>query len=215
MHTLYVDKLMKGHGLMQAIARVNRVFRAKPAGLFVDYIGLAADLKAALAHYSASDRSKTGVGTAQAVTALLDALDVLRAMLYGIGYPAALAATSADRLKILPAAIERALALDPVETGADPAAARTASRKRFLDAAAALSQAFKLAAGTKEADTVKDEVGFFLAVQTAVQELDAAGSTGRSAAAADLAIAQQVRHRDWRRRLRWGCGSRGASEAWR
>ena len=79
MHTLYVDKPMKGHGLMQAIARVNRVFRDKPAGLVVDYIGLAADLKAALAHYSASDRTQTGVDTAEAVRALLTALDVLRA----------------------------------------------------------------------------------------------------------------------------------------
>jgi type I restriction enzyme R subunit len=70
MHTLYIDKPMKGHGLMQAIARVNRVFRDKPAGLVVDYIGLAADLKAALAHYSASDRTQTGVDTAEAVRAL-------------------------------------------------------------------------------------------------------------------------------------------------
>ncbi len=67
MHTLYVDKPMKGHGLMQAIARVNRVFRNKPAGLVVDYIGLAADLKTALAHYSASDQARTGVDTRQAV----------------------------------------------------------------------------------------------------------------------------------------------------
>lgn len=69
MHTLYVDKPMKGHGLMQAIARVNRVFRDKPSGLVVDYIGLAADLKKALAHYSASDQMRTGVDQREAVDA--------------------------------------------------------------------------------------------------------------------------------------------------
>jgi type I restriction enzyme R subunit len=192
MHTLYVDKPMKGHGLMQAIARVNRVFRDKPAGLVVDYIGLAADLKAALAHYSASDRTQTGVDTAEAVRALLSALDVLRAMYHGIDYPAALAGKPADRLKVLPKAIERALALDPPKPGDDPEAAKTGSRKRFLDAAAALAKAFKLAAGTPEVDVAKDEVGFFLAVQTAVVKLDAAGFSGRAATAADFAIGQLV-----------------------
>lgn len=76
MHALYVDKPMKSHGLMQAIARVNRVFRTKPAGLVVDYIGPAADLKAALTHYSASDRTQTGIDTTRAVRALLTCLDV-------------------------------------------------------------------------------------------------------------------------------------------
>jgi type I restriction enzyme R subunit len=192
MHTLYVDKPMKGHGLMQAIARVNRVFRDKPAGLVVDYIGLAADLKAALAHYSASDRTQTGVDTAEAVRALLTALDVLRAMFHGIDYSAALAGTPADRLKILPKAIERALALDPVAPGDDAEVAKTASRKRFLDAAATLAKAFKLAAGTPEADEVKEEVGFFLAVQTAVIKLGATGSSARAVTAADFAIGQLV-----------------------
>ena len=133
MHTLYVDKPMKGHGLMQAIARVNRVFRDKPAGLVVDYIGLAADLKAALAHYSASDRTQTGVDTAEAVAGAATALDVLRAMFHGIDYPAALAGTPADRLKILPKAIERALTLDP------RGARRATPRRRRPRAASASS----------------------------------------------------------------------------
>jgi type I restriction enzyme R subunit len=194
MHTLYIDKPMKGHGLMQAIARVNRVFRDKPAGLVVDYIGLAADLKAALAHYSASDRSKTGVDTHQAALALLTAIDVLRGMFAGVGYQAALAGSPADRLRILPVAIERALTLEVRADDGDDAAegARTASRKRFLDAAAALAKAFKLAAGTPEATDAKDEVGFFLAVQAAVQKLDGAGPSARSTAAADFAVGQLV-----------------------
>lgn len=76
MHTLYVDKPMRGHGLMQAIARVNRVFRDKPAGLIVDYIGIAAELKSALAHYSQTDQAQTGIDEREAVAAFLDALDV-------------------------------------------------------------------------------------------------------------------------------------------
>ena len=159
MHTLYVDKPMKGHGLMQAIARVNRVFHGKPAGLVVDYIGLAAELKEALAHYSASDRSNTGVSTGEAVEALMTALDVIRGMFHGIPYQTALTGSAKDRLKILPAAIERALMLEPATDGADADTTRTASKKRFLDAAAALAKAFKIAAGTAEAETVKDEVG--------------------------------------------------------
>ena len=70
MHTLYVDKPMKGHGLMQAITRINRVFGSKPAGLVVDYIGLAADLKSALKHYSNADQKQTGVSQDEAVHAL-------------------------------------------------------------------------------------------------------------------------------------------------
>lgn len=109
-------------------------------------------------------------------------------MFHGIDYPAALAGTPADRLKILPRAIERALTLDPDAPGDDPEAAKTASRKRFLDAAAVLAKAFKLAADTPEADAVKDEVGFFLAVQAAVIKLEATGSSARAVTAAGFAI---------------------------
>ena len=84
---------MRGHGLMQAIARVNRVFRDKPAGLVVDYIGLAADLKKALAHYSGSDRQQTGIDEREAVAAFLTALEVARGFFHGFDYaPRSLAA---------------------------------------------------------------------------------------------------------------------------
>ena len=106
LHTLYVDKPMKGHGLMQAIARVNRVFGSKPAGLVVDYIGLAADLRAALAHYSQGDRSNTGIDEREAVAAFLSALDVARSLMHGFDYTAALDGSPSDRLDLLPRAIE-------------------------------------------------------------------------------------------------------------
>ena len=86
MHTMYIDKPMRGHGLMQAIARVNRVFRDKPAGLVVDYIGIAQNLKNALSQYSSADREKTGIDEAQAVAVLLEKLDVVRAMYHGFDY---------------------------------------------------------------------------------------------------------------------------------
>ena len=80
MHTMYVDKPMKGHGLMQAIARVNRVFRDKPAGLVVDYIGIAQNLKSALGQYSGRDREQTGIDEAEAVRVLLEKYEIVRAM---------------------------------------------------------------------------------------------------------------------------------------
>lgn len=190
MHTLYVDKPMKGHSLMQAIARVNRVFRNKPAGLVVDYIGIAADLKAALAYYSADDQSKTAIDTRAAIGKLMTALQVLRDIFHGLDYQTALAGTPADRLTILPKAMS--LVLDLEGEGDDQEAKRKAGRKRFLDAVAELTSAFKLAAGTHEADGVKVEVGFFVAVQAAILKLDGAGSTARRSAAADFAIGQLI-----------------------
>jgi len=98
MHTLYVDKPMKGHGLMQAIARVNRVFKSKPSGLVVDYIGLAADLKKALAHYSQDDQGQTGIDEGEAVAAFLDALDVVRSLFHGFDYSPAIGGTPKQKL---------------------------------------------------------------------------------------------------------------------
>ena len=80
MNVMYVDKPMKGHGLMQAIARVNRVFRDKPAGLVVDYIGIAQNLKSALGQYSGHDREQTGIDEAEAVHVLLEKYEIVRAM---------------------------------------------------------------------------------------------------------------------------------------
>src|SRR6185436_17692189 len=80
MHTMYIDKPMKGHGLMQAVARVNRVFRDKPAGLVVDYIGVAQNLKSALGHYSGGDREQTGIDETKAVQVLLEKYEIVRAM---------------------------------------------------------------------------------------------------------------------------------------
>lgn len=177
MHTLYVDKPMKGHGLMQAIARVNRVFANKPAGLVVDYIGIASDLKAALAHYSQTDQAQTGIDEAEAVVAFLDALDVARAHMHGLEYGAALHGTPTERLEILPAAIEHILSKD-------------AAIKRFVDAVAALVRAYKLASGSPQVTEHAAEVAFLVAIRSSLEKLDVAG--GAQAEASDFAIQQLI-----------------------
>src|SRR3989338_8925272 len=94
----YTDKPMRGHGLMQAIARVNRVFRDKPAGLIVDYIGIAQNLKSALQQYSKSDQEKTGVNTTQAVAVMMEKYEIVRDMYHGFDYKPALTGTTQERL---------------------------------------------------------------------------------------------------------------------
>lgn len=183
MHTLYVDKPMRGHGLMQAIARVNRVFQDKPAGLVVDYIGIAAELKSALAHYSQSDQQQTGISEAEAVAAFLDALDVARTQFHGFDYSQALGGTPAERLRLLPSALDHILQCDRLGEGG--------AVKRFNDAMAALVKAFKLASGSPQATDHTEEVAFFSAVRAGLEKVGAA-PLGRSSRNPDFAIQQLV-----------------------
>lgn len=185
MHTLYVDKPMRGHGLMQAIARVNRVFAGKPAGLVVDYIGLAAELKSALAHYSQGDQEQTGIDEREAVSAFLTVLEVMCGIFHGFDYRASLGATGAARLEILPRAVNHVL--EQARTG--PTDTEKPFGTRFQDAAANLVKAFKLAAASAEAATHAEEVAFFLAVRSALKKLDV-GSTGGRQTEPDFAIEQ-------------------------
>lgn len=183
MHTLYVDKPMKGHGLMQAIARVNRVFAEKPAGLVVDYIGIAAELKAALAHYSQTDQAQTGIDEAEAIAAFLDALDVARAQFHGFDYAAALHGRPGERLAVLPGAIEHILAKD---RDSDTAT----GTKRYQDAVAALVKAYKLASGSPQATQCAEEVAFFAAVRSSLAKLDVGDQ--RNDGGSDFAIQQLI-----------------------
>lgn len=148
-HTMYVDKPMKGHNLMQAIARVNRVFRDKQGGLVVDYIGIANDLKDALKEYTASKgRGRPTVDAHEAYAVLEEKLDILRAMLHAFDYSGFL-------------------------TGGHTILAKTANyvlgskdgKKRFGDTALAMSKAFTLCCTLDEAKAVRDEVAFFQAVK--------------------------------------------------
>ncbi|MDY0885400.1 type I restriction enzyme endonuclease domain-containing protein [Dongia soli] len=166
---------------MQAIARVNRVFRDKPAALAVDYIGIAAELKAALSHYSPTDQAETGIDEVEAVAAFLDALDVGRAQIHGFDYPAALHGTPSERLAVLPGAIEHILAKDrDIDTGT----------KHFHEAAAALIKTYKLASGSRQATEHAEEVAFFAAVRSSLDKLDIGGT--RSDGGSDFAIQQLI-----------------------
>jgi type I restriction enzyme, R subunit len=152
LHTLYVDKPMHGHGLMQAIARVNRVFGQKPGGLVVDYLGLGAELKQALAAYSQSDRERTAIDQDAAVRLLLAKHEAASDFLSAVKWRAFFAASAGQRLNILKQTVEAVLA-------------QSEGRKRYLDLAVELSRAFALAAGTTEANRLREEIAFMLAVR--------------------------------------------------
>jgi type I restriction enzyme R subunit len=189
MHTMYIDKPMKGHGLMQAIARVNRVFRDKPAGLVVDYIGIAQNLKNALGQYSGSDQRHAGIDEAEAVAVLLEKYEVVKAMYHGFDYARGLAGTPHERLIVLAEAIEWILARQheaaAKETSED---AKRRENRRYQDAVLALSKAFALASASDEARNIRDEVGFFQAVRAAL--VKSAEGVGKSAADREFAIQQ-------------------------
>ncbi|HEX5166098.1 MAG TPA: type I restriction endonuclease subunit R, partial [Thermomicrobiales bacterium] len=155
LHTMYVDKPMQGHGLMQAIARVNRVFRDKPGGLIVDYLGIADQLRKALAAYTESDRRFTAIDQNEAVAILLEKLDIVRAMFHGFDYAPFLTGNAAAQMELLPKAMEHILTLDD-------------GKKRYLQAVTELSQAFALSVPHEEALAARDEVGFFQAVRSSI-----------------------------------------------
>ena len=153
LHTMYIDKPMRGHGLMQAIARVNRVFGDKPGGLVVDYLGLAHELKRALATYTESGGGgRAALDQADAVAVMLEKHEVCRALFHGFDASRWIAGAPAERLALLPAAQERVLAQ---ENG----------KERCLQAVLELSQAFALAVPHKEAIRIRDDVAFFQAVR--------------------------------------------------
>lgn len=191
MHTMYIDKPMRGHGLMQAIARVNRVFLDKPAGLIVDYIGIAQNLKSALGQYSSADQEQAGIDEAQAVTALLERLDVVRAMFHGFDYSKGLTGTPHQRLVTLAESLNWILEKqDEAAQRETDKEAKKAVHRRYQDGVLGLSKAFALRAASDAARDVRDEVGFFQTVRAAM--VKAADTTGRSSADRDLAIRQIV-----------------------
>ncbi len=191
MHTMYIDKPLRDHGLMQAIARVNRVFRDKPAGLIVDYIGIAQNLKSALAQYSRPDQDKTGIDEAEAVAVLLEKYEIVRDMFFGFDYRTGLSGTPTGRLAMMAGAIEWILDKQQqwAATEKKPEAKKQAQR-RFADAVLGLSRAFALASSSDEARGIREEVGFFQAIRAAlVKTGTGAGATRQDR---ELAIQQIV-----------------------
>lgn len=165
-HTMYIDKPMKGHNLMQAIARVNRVFRDKQGGLVVDYIGIGNELKAAMKEYTASKgRGKPTVDAHEAFAVLLDKLDVLRAMMRGFDY----SGFKTGGHKVLAGAANHILSLRPPAGEKD---AKLDGKKRFADNTLALSKAFSLCCTLDEAKALRDEVAFMQAVKVILTKRD-------------------------------------------
>ncbi len=179
MHTLYIDKPMKGHNLMQAIARVNRVHKDKPGGLVVDYLGIAADLKAALSFYSdAGGKGDPTLMQEQAVSLMLEKLEVVSAMYHGFTFENYFEADTAQKLSLILAAEEHILGLED-------------GRKRYINEVTALSLAFAIAIPHEQAMDAKDEVGFFQAVKARLAKFDSTGE-GRSNEEIETMIRQVI-----------------------
>ena len=160
MHTMYIDKPMKGHNLMQAIARVNRVFKDKPGGLVVDYIGIANELKAALKDYTqAKGKGRPTIAAEDALAVLLEKMDVLHGMLHGFDYTA----FRTRAWQLLPGVANHVLGLEE-------------GKKRFADTVLAASKAFALCCTLDEALAHRDELAFLQAVKAALTKF---GSSGR------------------------------------
>jgi len=163
MHTLYIDKPMKGHNLMQAIARVNRVHKDKTGGLVVDYLGIAADLKEALSFYSdAGGKGDPAIVQEQAVEVMLEKLEVVSEMYHGFPYQEYFNADTSKKLSIILAAENHILGLPD-------------GKKRYIDNVTALSKAFAIAVPHEQALAVKDKVGFFQAVKARLVKFESTG----------------------------------------
>ncbi|MEF9675497.1 type I restriction endonuclease subunit R [Pectobacterium aroidearum] len=191
MHTMYVDKQMQGHGLMQAIARVNRVFRDKPAGLIVDYIGIAQNLKSALQQYSQNDQENIGVDEAQAISVMIEKYEVVRDMYHGYDYASAMVGTPQERLAMMAGAIEWILDLQQkLAAKENTKEGKKNAHRRYQDAVLALSKAFALASASDEAREIREEVGFFQAIHAAL--VKSSNGSGATQQERELAIQQIV-----------------------
>ena len=164
LHTMYVDKPMQGHNLMQAIARVNRVFRDKPGGLIVDYLGLAPQLARALATYTESrGKGEIVLDQSEALTVMLEKYEICRGLFHGFDWSMWTSGAPAERLGLLPRAQEHILAQED-------------GKERCINAVGDLSKAFALAVPSDDAMRIRDDVGFFQSVRAALSKQDSRDS---------------------------------------
>ena len=178
LHTMYVDKPMRGHGLMQAIARVNRVFKDKPGGLVVDYLGLAQDLKQALVTYTESGGTgRTALNQEEAVAVMLEKHEICCGLMHGFDWTEWKTGAPRERLNLLPSAQEHVLAQED-------------GKERCLKAVRELSQGFALAVPHEEALGIRDDVGFFQALRAALSKRTA--GEARPEEELDLAVRQII-----------------------
>ncbi|MFN7583648.1 MAG: type I restriction endonuclease subunit R [Planctomyces sp.] len=178
LHTMYADKPMRGHGLMQAIARVNRVFREKPGGLIVDYLGLADQLRDAVGTYTASGGTGTpSYDVAQAIAVMQEKYEVACGILHGFDWSLWRSGSGTQKLSLIPAAQQHVLEQED-------------GKKRFIQVVVELSRAFALCAASDEATAIRDDVSFLQTVQAALNKQTTGGR--RSPEDLDAAIRQLV-----------------------
>ncbi|WP_192977712.1 type I restriction endonuclease subunit R [Mammaliicoccus vitulinus] len=184
MHTMYIDKPMQGHNLMQAIARVNRVFKDKPGGLIVDYVGIAESLKEALKEYTDSDKEKTGIDTDKALEIMLMKYDIIQDMLYNHDYSDFESDKKSDRYNVISNTMDYIIGLGEEE------------RQRFVKTVTELGKAFALCATEEAAQELNSEIAFLKAVKAGIVKLLAppteGGGSNKSPAEVEAEINQLI-----------------------
>jgi type I restriction enzyme R subunit len=181
LHTLYIDKPMKGHTLMQAIARVNRVYKDKPGGLIVDYQGIATDLKEALSFYSKSGgKGDPAIIQEKAVDLMMDKYEIVSDMLHGFDYKRYFTSDTNEKLNILRDAVDYVIGSED-------------NKKRFIKHVTELSKAFALAIPHEDALKIKDHVAFFQAVKSRILKLSSTGENGNKTLKANYEIETTIK----------------------
>ncbi|MDO8590518.1 MAG: type I restriction endonuclease subunit R [bacterium] len=165
LHTMYIDKPMQGHGLMQAIARVNRIYKDKQGGLIVDYLGIAPSLKEALSYYADNDKEKPTIPQEEAVSIMLEKYEVAKAIYHQFNYSAYFSAKASEKTRVISGAMDYILGLDK-------------GKDRYLKVVAELSRAFSLAVPSDESLQIRDDVAFFQAVGAVIRKFDQNGGQG-------------------------------------
>ncbi len=180
MHTMYVDKPMQGHNLMQAIARVNRVFKDKPGGLIVDYIGIADNLKEALKQYTDKDKGNTGINTEIVADLMMEKYQLVKEMLHGHDYSGFNSEKASIRMQILINTMDYVIGLGESE------------KKRYLNTVTELAKAYALCATTDEAQAINDEIAFFKAVKATIVKQLGKGSGRKTGDQLDYELNQLI-----------------------
>jgi len=180
LHTMYIDKPMKGHNLMQAIARVNRVFKDKEGGVVVDYIGILESLKRALKEYTDSDKKNTGIDTAEAIAAMLERLEILRGIFHGLDYSDYMGESQVKRIRAITAGMDFVLSKDEKD------------QKDFKQVAMELGKAHGLCAASDQGKAIALEVSYFKSVKASLVKLEERGKKVLSKAEIEQRVNQML-----------------------
>jgi type I restriction enzyme R subunit len=180
MHTMYIDKPMKGHNLMQAIARVNRVFKDKSGGVVVDYLGILESLKKALRQYTDSDRKNMGIDTSAAIAVMLEKIEILRDMMHGFNYSDYMGDSQAARIRAITGGMNFILGKPEKE------------QKEFKKIATELAKAHSLCAATEKGKELALEVSYFKAVKASLAKLELKGSPKKSKSEIEARVNQML-----------------------